>query len=118
MTDEIKEKVDKFERMRLPESEAGLAATTGSVEFERRLAEIKKARAASMLLTGPEWSKEDILNGLWDMYLEHCEMMNKRDGTYATRFSDLERALAQMERQGLPPNSQVSEAGPLTQPKT
>ncbi len=30
MNDQVKEKVDKFEAMRLPESEAGLAAPTGS----------------------------------------------------------------------------------------
>jgi hypothetical protein len=85
---------------------AGFADATGSVEFVRRLAEIRKARAASMLLTGPDWSKEAILDGLWDMYLEHCQMMDVRDGTSSTRFPDLERALAQMEKNGLPPNNQ------------
>lgn len=89
----------------------GCAPTNGS-EVAARIAVIRPRREAAMQMNGPTWTKDEILDGIWDMYLELCELQTRRDRVNSTRFPDFEQALGQLERVGMPPNDRTERQPP------
>ena len=61
------------------------------------------------------WTREECLEGMWELYRDYCQMESERDGCSATRLPDYEDMLKQLEQHGMPapPNADISDRSDL-----
>jgi hypothetical protein len=48
------------------------------------------------------WTREECLEGMWELYRDYCQMESERNGCSATRLPDYENMLKQLEQHGMP----------------